>query len=94
MKIEETGPVAGNKEEVLVGALGIEPRTNGLKGRCSTIELRTRTQQDVVYQTSHGCSCPLTAAQEGFAASILPLLPYSKHELPTRWVLFIVYTAK
>ncbi len=31
---------------------GLEPRTNGLKGRCSTIELRTRTQHEVVYQTS------------------------------------------
>ena len=41
----------GRKGGRLVGALGIEPRTNGLKGRCSTIELRTRTQQNVVYQT-------------------------------------------
>jgi hypothetical protein len=47
--------VAIFRGEVLVGALGIEPRTNGLKGRCSTIELRT--QQDVVYQTSHESSC-------------------------------------
>ena len=25
-----------------LGASGLEPETNGLKGRCSTIELRTR----------------------------------------------------
>ncbi len=42
----------GRKRGKLVGALGLEPRTNGLKGRCSTIELRTRTQHEVVYQTS------------------------------------------
>jgi hypothetical protein len=27
-------------KEVLVGAVGIEPTTFGLKGRCSTTELR------------------------------------------------------
>ena len=30
----------GNIEEKLVGAVGIEPTTFGLKGRCSTTELR------------------------------------------------------
>jgi hypothetical protein len=29
-----------NQREVLVGAVGIEPTTFGLKGRCSTTELR------------------------------------------------------
>ena len=30
---------------LLVGAVGIEPTTNGLKGRCSTTELRSYTAQ-------------------------------------------------
>jgi hypothetical protein len=29
------------KENMLVGAVGVEPTTNGLKGRCSTTELRS-----------------------------------------------------
>jgi hypothetical protein len=29
----------GNNQDV-VGAVGVEPTTNGLKGRCSTTELR------------------------------------------------------
>lgn len=29
----------------VVGALGIEPRANGLKVRCSTAELRARTKE-------------------------------------------------
>ena len=33
-------------ERRLVGRLGFEPRTNGLKGHCSTIELSTRLQQN------------------------------------------------
>jgi hypothetical protein len=28
------------EKEILVGAVGIEPTTFGLKGRCSTTELR------------------------------------------------------
>ena len=28
------------RKKLLVGAVGIEPTTNGLKGRCSTTELR------------------------------------------------------
>ncbi len=31
-----------NLTDFMVGRLGIEPRTNGLKGHCSTIELPTR----------------------------------------------------
>ena len=38
------GPLKGHKlltmKEMLVGAVGIEPTTFGLKGRCSTTELR------------------------------------------------------
>jgi integrase len=38
------GPSKGHKllsmKEILVGAVGIEPTTFGLKGRCSTTELR------------------------------------------------------
>jgi len=29
-----------------VGRLGLEPRTNALKGRCSTIELPSHVQQE------------------------------------------------
>jgi len=29
-----------------VGRLGVEPRTNALKGRCSTIELPSRTRRE------------------------------------------------
>ncbi len=31
-----------HKEDFLMSAEGIEPSTNGLKGRCSAIELRAR----------------------------------------------------
>ena len=32
--------VSADKGFKLVGAVGVEPTTNGLKGRCSTTELR------------------------------------------------------
>ena len=32
----------GSSEILLVGRVGFEPTTNGLKGRCSTTELPTR----------------------------------------------------
>ena len=35
----------------LVGAVGVEPTTNGLKGRCSTTELRSCTAQTYYKKT-------------------------------------------
>ena len=36
----ESSAVSNRKQIGLVGAVGIEPTTFGLKGRCSTTELR------------------------------------------------------
>jgi hypothetical protein len=44
MQQKRASPIDAGKpftfKEILVGAVGIEPTTFGLKGRCSTTELR------------------------------------------------------
>ena len=37
--LEQKSPAGNKLDFFLVGRLGLEPRTNGLKGHCSTIEL-------------------------------------------------------
>ncbi len=40
---------------MVVGWVGLEPTTNALKGRCSTIELPTRKRAFVLVQLMHRC---------------------------------------
>ncbi len=44
------------KKGFFVSAEGLEPSTNGLKGRCSAIELRARTSEAGFYHYTFGAS--------------------------------------
>lgn len=51
----------------MVGAVGIEPTTFGLKGRCSTAELRPCCHQPVVFiRTYLVCRCNIVRAMAAF----------------------------
>ena len=54
---------------VIMSILGLEPRTHGLKGRCSTIELYTHLMINLLKCLRTGLNCrPL-----GFQPNALPL---------------------
>ena len=50
--------VSLRKGQITVGWVGLEPTTNALKGRCSTIELPTPRRVSVVDQFRTRCKLP------------------------------------
>ena len=61
----------------LVGAVGVEPTTNGLKGRCSATELRPWKMVTTFYTKQTDCTCAgWGATRENPPVSwVLPPLP-------------------
>ena len=57
----------------VVGSLGLEPRTLGLKGPCSTIELRTQIQVD----------CAVISRIMQAFQSLQAIPPYQRASSPT-----------
>ncbi len=59
-------------DKKMVGAVGFEPTTNGLKGRCSTVELHARkgpSRGELLSQPGHEAPCP-PAQPKAYASPI------------------------